>query len=62
MFHVQVFTSFAQLCLEPFYAAWGRFNDMVERFSNHNLSNQSLILCIYDGLDEAIRNWVDYGA
>ncbi len=62
MFHVQVFTSFAQLYLEPFYATWGRFNDMVERFSNHNLLNQSLILYFYNGLDEATRNWIDYGA
>ncbi len=62
MFHIQVFTSFAQLHMEPFYATWGRFNNMVKRFSIHNLSNHSLIICFYDGLDEATRNWIDYGA
>ncbi|XP_024025485.1 uncharacterized protein LOC112092766 [Morus notabilis] len=62
MFHQQVIASFAQQHLEPFYVAWGRFNDMVERYSNHNLSNQFLTFCFYNGLDEATRSWVDYRA
>ncbi|EXB73688.1 hypothetical protein L484_026849 [Morus notabilis] len=35
---------------------------MVETYSNHNLSNPFLTLCFYNGLDEATRSWVDYGA
>ncbi len=62
MFHQQIFTSFIQQQSEPFYNAQRRFNELVEQFANHSLSNYELTLHFYNDLDEAIRNWVDYGA
>ncbi len=62
MFHQQVFTSFIQQHNEPFHDAWRRFNELVEQFANHNLLNYELSLNFYNGLNEATRNWVDYGA
>ena len=62
MLHQQVFTSFAQQHLEPFYAAWWRFNKIVEKIPCHSFSNRSLTLFFYNGLNAATRSWVDNGA
>ncbi|XP_073057724.1 uncharacterized protein [Primulina eburnea] len=62
MDHRGVFTNFAQQYSEPFYAAWGRFNDLANNFRFHDSSNYTLIQIFYFGLDEATRSWVNYGA
>ena len=60
--HQQVLTNFAQQHMEPFYAAWERFKDMMARCPNHNFPKWYLLQIFYQGLSFEAKNGVDDGA
>ena len=61
MYYRQLVGNFNQQHLEPFYAAWARFNELLERFPYHNVTNKYLTYIFYCGLDEETRSWVENG-
>ena len=60
MLHQDYIVGFSQQHNEPFYSAWGRFNELGER-CYHNFSREYLTLFFDNGLDDATRCWVNYG-
>lgn len=58
MFHRRVVLRFIQLDSEPFYNAWWRFKNLLDKFPLHGFSMEEKLNIFLNGLSDDIRNWV----